>query len=296
MSIKKLVTPSIFLLLCLLSITSYAHGVDDETKSFLLGNKGVAFGPFLYIGAKHMITGYDHLLFLVGVIFFFDGSFRNGTLEMQSTVNKIDGPASGMSRYSKAEPSTGVGQPRQSQNVASSVEKRPIPNMARDNTSRGHQQEQSKTVSGVQPSVGFPGVATAESSLEESSASLPKQVISKSEYDGTGTSVVQKTESSVQPGEAIDRQSVNSSDNVHEGRSALEEQATRTMPRKNSTVLRAVREGENLSQIVMETYGSENVKYLEWVKQHNPDIVNPDFILPGQYVVLPEYRKNEVSQ
>ena len=26
--------------------------------------------PFLYIGAKHMVTGYDHLLFLVGVIFF----------------------------------------------------------------------------------------------------------------------------------------------------------------------------------------------------------------------------------
>ncbi len=49
---------------------AYAHGVDDETQAFLLGNKGVAFGPFLYIGAKHMLTGYDHLLFLVGVIFF----------------------------------------------------------------------------------------------------------------------------------------------------------------------------------------------------------------------------------
>jgi len=70
MNIKKIVTFSIFLLLCLISVTSYAHGVDDETKSFLMGNKGVAFGPFLYIGAEHMITGYDHLLFLVGVIFF----------------------------------------------------------------------------------------------------------------------------------------------------------------------------------------------------------------------------------
>ena len=48
----------------------FAHGVDDATQSFLTGNKGVAFGPFLYIGAKHMITGYDHILFLVGVIFF----------------------------------------------------------------------------------------------------------------------------------------------------------------------------------------------------------------------------------
>ncbi len=61
---------SILLIFCLLSIAAYSHGVDDKTQSFLLGNKGIAFGPFLYIGAKHMITGYDHLLFLVGVIFF----------------------------------------------------------------------------------------------------------------------------------------------------------------------------------------------------------------------------------
>ena len=54
----------------LVSMSAYAHGVDDETQSFLMANKGIAFGPFLYIGAKHMITGYDHLLFLVGVIFF----------------------------------------------------------------------------------------------------------------------------------------------------------------------------------------------------------------------------------
>lgn len=57
-------------MLCFVSTFAYAHGVDDETQAFLLGNKGVAFGPFLYIGAKHMLTGYDHLLFLVGVIFF----------------------------------------------------------------------------------------------------------------------------------------------------------------------------------------------------------------------------------
>lgn len=57
-------------MLCCISATALAHGVDDATQSFLSSNKGVAFGPFLYIGAKHMITGYDHLLFLVGVIFF----------------------------------------------------------------------------------------------------------------------------------------------------------------------------------------------------------------------------------
>ncbi|UTW59886.1 HupE/UreJ family protein [Kordiimonas sp. SCSIO 12603] len=47
-----------------------AHGVDDKTRVFLENNTGVQFIPFLYIGAKHMVTGYDHLLFLLGVIFF----------------------------------------------------------------------------------------------------------------------------------------------------------------------------------------------------------------------------------
>lgn len=60
----------LLILCCLISVSAYAHGVDEETQSFLTTNKGVAFGPFLYIGAKHMITGYDHLLFLVGVLFF----------------------------------------------------------------------------------------------------------------------------------------------------------------------------------------------------------------------------------
>jgi len=54
----------------LLSPEVYAHGVDANTKQFLLANQGVAIGPFLYIGSKHMVTGYDHLLFLLGVIFF----------------------------------------------------------------------------------------------------------------------------------------------------------------------------------------------------------------------------------
>ena len=64
---------SIIFIILLLSGFSYealAHGVDDSTRSFLEQNSGVQFVPFLYIGAKHMVTGYDHLLFLVGVIFF----------------------------------------------------------------------------------------------------------------------------------------------------------------------------------------------------------------------------------
>ncbi len=57
-------------LILLLPTIAVAHGVDENTKQFLLSNQGMAIGPFLYIGSKHMVTGYDHLLFLLGVIFF----------------------------------------------------------------------------------------------------------------------------------------------------------------------------------------------------------------------------------
>src|SRR5438093_9197997 len=47
-----------------------AHNVSKRDGAFVQANKGAAVAPFLYLGAKHMVTGYDHLLFLVGVIFF----------------------------------------------------------------------------------------------------------------------------------------------------------------------------------------------------------------------------------
>jgi HupE / UreJ protein len=67
---KRIFLFSLIMLVCAFTNSVFAHGVDESTKAFLLGNEGVAFVPFLYIGAKHMLTGYDHLLFLVGVIFF----------------------------------------------------------------------------------------------------------------------------------------------------------------------------------------------------------------------------------
>ena len=47
-----------------------AHNVSQRDASFVASNQGTAVAPFLYLGAKHMVTGYDHLAFLVGVIFF----------------------------------------------------------------------------------------------------------------------------------------------------------------------------------------------------------------------------------
>jgi hypothetical protein len=46
------------------------HGVTRRDAAFVQSIDGAEIGPFLYLGAKHMVTGYDHLLFLVGVIFF----------------------------------------------------------------------------------------------------------------------------------------------------------------------------------------------------------------------------------
>ena len=47
-----------------------AHGVTGRDAAFVQSIDGPAVGPFMYLGAKHMVTGYDHLLFLLGVIFF----------------------------------------------------------------------------------------------------------------------------------------------------------------------------------------------------------------------------------
>ena len=44
--------------------------MEGANAGFVQSVDGPAPGPFLFLGAKHMVTGYDHLLFLVGVIFF----------------------------------------------------------------------------------------------------------------------------------------------------------------------------------------------------------------------------------
>lgn len=58
------------LLLLFTAGAALAHGVTGKDAAFIEQVKGAAIGPFLYLGAKHMVTGYDHLLFLFGVIFF----------------------------------------------------------------------------------------------------------------------------------------------------------------------------------------------------------------------------------
>lgn len=47
-----------------------AHAVTAGDKGYIQEVYGVLVIPFAYLGAKHMVTGYDHILFLFGVIFF----------------------------------------------------------------------------------------------------------------------------------------------------------------------------------------------------------------------------------
>ncbi len=56
--------------LLLVAAAAAAHGVTGDDASFLLQASGPQPLVFAYLGAKHMVTGYDHLLFLFGVIFF----------------------------------------------------------------------------------------------------------------------------------------------------------------------------------------------------------------------------------
>jgi HupE/UreJ protein len=53
-----------------MGVIAGAHPMTGSNATFVQSIQGPAVAPFLYLGAKHMVTGYDHLLFLVGVIFF----------------------------------------------------------------------------------------------------------------------------------------------------------------------------------------------------------------------------------
>ena len=54
----------------LLAGVAFAHAVAEGDKGYIQEISGINLIPFIYLGAKHMVTGYDHILFLFGVIFF----------------------------------------------------------------------------------------------------------------------------------------------------------------------------------------------------------------------------------
>ena len=67
---QTLIGLSVLMLLLAGSVDAFAHAVAEGDKGYILEITGVHILPFIYLGAKHMVTGYDHILFLLGVIFF----------------------------------------------------------------------------------------------------------------------------------------------------------------------------------------------------------------------------------
>ncbi len=66
----RILKNNLILFYLLIPVFLIAHGVTTGDQGYIQEINGVNFVPFMYLGAKHMVTGYDHLLFLVGVIFF----------------------------------------------------------------------------------------------------------------------------------------------------------------------------------------------------------------------------------
>lgn len=70
MSLPRLLILPAILLALLPAGEALAHAVAQGDKGYIQEISGVHLIPFAYLGAKHMVTGYDHILFLFGVIFF----------------------------------------------------------------------------------------------------------------------------------------------------------------------------------------------------------------------------------
>lgn len=70
LSERCLLVPLALLAFLLPVDAAFAHAVAEGDKGYIQEVSGVKLIPFAYLGAKHMVTGYDHILFLLGVIFF----------------------------------------------------------------------------------------------------------------------------------------------------------------------------------------------------------------------------------
>jgi hypothetical protein len=57
----------LLLLFLSLPLFGWAHGVSKSTINAMAD---ASISDYIYFGAEHMVTGYDHILFLIGIVFF----------------------------------------------------------------------------------------------------------------------------------------------------------------------------------------------------------------------------------
>jgi hypothetical protein len=217
------------------------------------------------------------LIVIVGMVFFGESSWRNRNEAIQPSIQKSEENAlSGTRERVPQVPVVGEQQTIR-QNGGLLAEKSSPNGIDQNEKSTKFQQEQSREDLITRPSVEDSSVGLVLPGSEEKLENPSKHVISNVEKDGDLT---------VEPPAPTDI-----------AKEAASNFPTGTMtPMTNDKPIRFVREGENLSKIAMETYGSQSEEYIEWVKKHNPQILNPDIILPGQHIVLPVYRKQKESQ
>jgi type II secretory pathway predicted ATPase ExeA len=286
-------------------ITGFGRQVKPVSVSVvreIIGDIEVNRSSDLSLNVKWAVGFGIALIIIVGVIFLFDSSWRNSKVAMQPSVKQMEENTSSGTSEPKPPASIAGGRQVQSQNGSLLVEKSSMNGFERDEKDMGFQREPSKKDLSAQPSVEIPSVDLVVSGSDEPLKFPSKLAISKAGIDGLGASGPQERKNSDHSSNTLYRKSVSDSavgqaaitDIAPEVTSNL---ATRKiMPMANGNSIREVREGENLSKITMEAYGSHSEKYIQWVRKHNPQILNPDIILPGQDIVLPVYRKQKESQ
>jgi len=223
---------------------------------------------------------------MAGMAFFFNSPFNfPSNAKTETLANKVEGRTSKMTTGSGITSSSGVSQTTQTQNSISSSE-----------NAQKFDNKTDATKLGVQHSEESPEIVATKATSQDHLASLPKEVNTGTEGDITQFTVKEEGDGSNYINGAIDTKS--KSENSFELSSLnIKKKETIATPEGEATVVtRTVKEGENLSLIAGQVYGSQNPKYLEWVQQHNPQILDPHIILPGQQIVLPEYRKNKAPQ
>jgi nucleoid-associated protein YgaU len=216
------------------------------------------------------------LIIIVGMVFFGESSWRNRNVAIQPAIQKSEGNALSGTRERVPQVPV-VGEQQTKRQSGGFLAEKSSPGIDQNEKSTKFQQEPSRADLIARPSVEDSSVGLVLPGSEEQLKAPSKHVISNVEKDGDLT--VEQAAASDMAKEAA----VNFSTGTRKSMT-------------NDIPIRYVREGENLSKIAMETYGSQSEDYIEWVKQHNPQILNPDIILPGQKIVLPVYRKQKEFQ
>ncbi len=217
---------------------------------------------------KWAIGAVAGILLIAGIAFFLDSIPSHvNEVGFKPVVNKIGGQNSGKNTNNAARPLGEEPQQKKTKTIDSS-EVPSAPRMIGGKINEGVDEKQRPVeVSILQTNEGAQGQAAEKLNQEKRKTRSSQNWFSRSKDD---TEINEFEKAQIRPIQ----------DSIY----------SKAKSKSVSKVERTIQPGENLSVIASEIYGSQDIKYIEWLKKHNPHIVNPNFILPGQHIVLPEYQ------